>query len=69
MTVEGREVLYSRSKQKVAVINPDGGGSSGESAVGAVGPLERPEEELDSEAACAFGEKTMPGTAKDWAAA
>lgn len=69
MTEEGREFLYSGSIQDVAVIIPDGGGSSGGAGAGAEGPLGIPEEEWDNEAACAFGEKLCQKSAKDWAAA
>ena len=50
VTKEGREVLGSRSKQEVVVINQDGGGSGASGVVGdgqadpAAEPLEIPEE-------------------------
>ena len=68
MTVESREFLYSKSIHDLAVINPDGGGSSGGAGARADGPLDLPEE-LGNEAACAFSEKLCQKSAKDWAAA
>ena len=75
MTEEGRKFLGSRSKQDVAVINPDEGGG-GAGAAAEAGPidagsglLEIPKEEFNSEAACVFGEHLCQKTVKDWAAA
>ena len=74
MTEEGRKLLGSRSKQDVAVKNPEGGGSAGAAAeAGPIdagsGPLEIPEEGFNREAASEFGKHLCQSTVKDWAAA
>lgn len=63
MTGEGICLLCSRSEQDVAVINSDKGDCSAKEAAEAAQtnaasePLELPEEELNSEAACEVGKQ------------
>ena len=63
MTVEGRSFLYSESKQDVAVINQEGSGSSAGVTAGlrqenqTAETFDTPDDELDNNAAYAFGEK------------
>ena len=75
MTVDGRIFLYSESNQDVAAINQEGSGGSAGVIAGpgqgnhAAEPLDIPDEELDNNAAYAFGEQLCQKTAKDWAIA